>query len=80
MAKIEAKLEKWDDETTLRNFLKFFSRVRVSTEFVTNDVGFITHEQLNIRCGELVAVSPPIALSWPLEPVAYPEETKGALN
>lgn len=77
---LEEQIEGWSDIECLKHFLMFIPRVGIGTQFVQNDVGFITHQVMEIQCGDQVFVSNPRQLDWPLEPVAFPEEHKGRLN
>lgn len=77
---IEEQMQDWDDKECLRNFLRFIPRIGIGTQFIQNDVGFITHQVLEIQCGDQVFISHPRELDWPLEPVAFPEEHKEHLN
>lgn len=80
MPSIESQMDGWDDKECLRNFLRFIPRVGIGTQFIQNDVGFITHQVLEIVCGDQVFVSHPREMDWPLEPVAFPDEHKEKLN
>lgn len=77
---LESQIKGWSDVECITNFMKFFPRVGVSTEFIQNKYGFITHQTLNIQCGNNLVQAHPIELDWPLEPVAFPEEHEGKLN
>lgn len=77
---IEEQMQDWDDAECLRNFLRFIPRIGIGTQFIQNDVGFVTHQLLEIQCGEHVFISHPRELDWPMEPVAFPEEHREKLN
>lgn len=78
--KLEDMIEGWSDVECLQNFMKFFPRVGVGTEFIQDEHGFITAQVLHTQCGLNVVTSPPLPLDWPLEPVAFPEDYKKGLN
>jgi len=80
LSKIDKKLEEWDDEKTLENFMKFFDRVDVGTQFIQNDDGLLVAQVVVFRCGEKVVVSDPRELEWPLQPMPVPESFEGRLN
>lgn len=73
---INELMDGWTDKECLQNFCAFMPRVGVSAEHVQDEYGFITHQVLNIRCGDNLVSSPPLELDWPLEPVVFPEEYK----
>jgi len=77
---IEEQMEGWSDVECLTNFMKFFSRVGIGTEFIQDEHGFITAQVLHTQCGLNAVTSPPLPLDWPLEPVAFPEDYKKGLN
>lgn len=61
------KLHKMNDEECLTKFLEFLSeRVSLSSSFLIDDNDNITHQVLNIKCGEYVSVSEPEQLSIPM--------------
>lgn len=80
MAKIDKKIKEWDDEECLYNFSKFFERVGITTQFVQNDDGLLTHQVLTMQCGDKIIVSDPHELEWPLQLMPMPEALKGKVN
>ncbi len=80
MSKIDKKLMEWDDEECLNQFSKFLDRVGISSQFIQNDEGLLTHQLMLITCGEKVIVSEPLALEWPLQPLPMPEAFEGKIN
>ena len=65
-------IDEMTDAECLANFSQFLGRVRMATDFISDDNGFFTHEVLVVTCGELAVLSPPLRLPWPLEPVIEP--------
>lgn len=62
------KLKKMNDEECLTKFLEFLNeRVQLNTNFVQDpDTGLLTHQLIQITCGEFVTVSQPEPLEYPL--------------
>lgn len=77
---IENGLKDWTDEECLQNFSKFFGRVTLTTQFLQDEDGLLTHQVLVTSCGDKMLASAPQELGWPLQPAAFPEEHKGMLN
>lgn len=77
---IEEGLKSWTDEECLANFSKFFTRVSMTTQFVQDDDGLLTHQILTTACGDKYMASSPQELEWPLQPMPFPEDQKGMLN
>lgn len=71
---LEKQIETWTDEECLYNFTKFFGRVNMSTEFIQDEEGVITHEILHMFCGNKLISSGPQQLEWPVKPLALPED------
>lgn len=75
------KINKMSDEECLKKFLEFLeTRVSITTGFIPDEqTGNITHQVLQITCGEFVSVSQPQLLSIKLR-VATAEEQGELLN
>lgn len=71
----ELKISKMSDEDCLKKFLEFLeTRVTLDTGFVTDpDTGNITHQVVQISCGEYVTVSHPEPLAIALRPATGAE-------
>ena len=55
------------DEECLQTIIQFLEdRVSINTGFVANDEGILTHQVLQITCGEYHTVSQPQPLDMPL--------------
>lgn len=69
------------DEECLTKFLEFLeTRVSINTAFVRDDdTGNITHQIVEVRCGEYVSVSAPQPLEVALR-IADADETGVTLN
>lgn len=68
------------DRECLDKFLEMLGeRVGITTSFITSDDGNLTHQILQIRCGDLVSVSEPQPLQYPLR-LATAEEQGFTLN
>ncbi len=74
------QIEDWNDEQTLFNFSKFLEKVGISSQFIQDDEGLITHQVMTIQCGDKIIVSEPQELEWPLQPLPMPEAFVGKLN
>jgi hypothetical protein len=77
---IDSQIEKWTDEEVLFNFSKFFDRVGISTKFVQDEDGLLTHQVLTMICGEKAIMSEPQKLEWPLQPLPMPEAFEGKIH
>jgi hypothetical protein len=55
-------------------------RVGLTTEFVTQEDGMITHQMIIAVCGDKMIVSEPKELLWPLQMMPMPEALKGKVN
>lgn len=73
-------LDEWTDEECLNNAVKFFDRVDVSTKFIENADGLITHQLHLLIAGDKVLASDPVEFEWPLQRMPMPEAFVGALN
>lgn len=74
------KIKKMTDEECLQKFLEFLSeRVSINTLFVQDDADNLTHQILQIKCGEFVSVSEPEPLAVVLRP-ATGEELGATVN
>lgn len=75
------KLSKMTDEQCLEKFLEFLDeRVSITTHFIQKDEGEnITHQIMEIRCGEYVTASQPEQLSAVLR-VATGQEQGATVN
>lgn len=80
--KLEKKIDKWSDEKCLENFAKFLDRVSISTSFIQQEEGLLTHQIIVVRCGDKALTSDPQELDWPLQALPVPEAFKdiGAIN
>ena len=69
------KLKKMTDEQALAKFIEFLeTRVSITTGFAkTKQDGNLTHQFLQIRCGDLEVVSQPEELDVPLRMVTATE-------
>jgi hypothetical protein len=66
---LDELLQTWSDDEVLENFLKFFSRVSLGTDFEQTDK-IVTHEVLIMQCGDASVTSSPLPLAWPMRPVS----------
>lgn len=74
------KLHKMNDEECIAKFLEFLNeRISLSSSFLIDDKDNITHQVLNIQCGEYVSVSEPEQLSIPMR-LATAEEQGATIN
>ena len=75
------KTKKMTDEEVMHKFLEMLEdRVSINTGFVKEDAtGNITHQVVEIRCGEYVSVSQPEALAIKLR-VATGAEQGATIN
>ena len=75
------KIKKMTDEECLNKFLEFLNeRITLNTGFVRDpDSGNITHQVVQISCGDYVTVSQPEPLDIPLR-VATGEEIGATVN
>lgn len=75
------KIKKMNDEECLGKFLEFLeTRVSINTGFVRDEeTGNITHQIVEVRCGEYVSVSQPQPLEVALR-VADADELGVTLN
>lgn len=73
---IEDMIKTYDDEALLVEFVKFLDRIDVSTQFIQDSDGLLTHQVLFIKCGEKMANSDPMQLDWPLQPLPMPDAFK----
>lgn len=70
-------METGTDEEVLTEWAKFMGRVGISSQFIQNEDGLITHQVMVITCGDKMVVSDPQALEWPLQPMPRPEALGG---
>ena len=80
LSKIDKKIKEWDDTETLENFMKFFDRVDIATQFVQNDDGLLVAQVLVFKSGDKIVISDPSELEWPLQPMPIPESFEGRLD
>ena len=81
LEELEYKLdEKWDDEKILKAFTLFTPHVDISSHFIEDDDGLITHQLLMLKAGDLVLSSDPQPLDWPLTRLPVPDAFKGSIN
>lgn len=74
------KISELSDEDCLKKFLKMLdTRVGITTNFINNDDGYITHQVLRIRCGSFISVSQPQPLASIMR-LANAEELRETLN
>lgn len=78
--KLEKKIAEWSDEECLLNFGKFFERVSVTTQFIQDPQGLLTHQIITMVCGDKILLSEPSELEWPLQPLPMPEAFKDKMN
>ena len=76
---IEDGLKTWTDEECLINFSKFFERVSMTTQFIQDSDGLLTHQVLTTACGDKFMASAPQELEWPLQPMPFPRDTYGEM-
>lgn len=73
-------IEELSDEQCLKTVIEFLeNRVGISTGFVPREDGVLTHQVVQITCGEFVTVSTPQPLEVPLR-FATAEEQGILLN
>ena len=77
---IEDQIDSWSDEECLREMSKFLDRVDVTTKFVENQDGLITHQFVVLLCGDKAIASEPSEFEWPLQRMPMPEAFNGVLN
>jgi hypothetical protein len=80
MTTIEDGVNTWSDEECLSQLSKFLDRVTVTTKFVENEDGLITHQFVAIICGDKLLASEPSEFEWPLQRLPMPEAFQGTLN
>lgn len=68
------------DEEVLEAYFKFFHRVTISSQFISNDDDLLTHEVLAVRAGDAFILSEPQELEWPLQRLPMPEAFNGKFN
>lgn len=70
------KIKKMTDEECLKTFLEFLSeRVTINTGFVRDpESGNVTHQVIQITCGEFTTVSQPTPLEVVLRPATGTEQ------
>lgn len=67
------------DEELLSEIYKYFPRVSLSTEFIQQADGTITHQFMVVRCGDLGFRSAPQRLEFPMIPI-YPTLDEKEIN
>ena len=77
---IEDQIDSWSDEECLKEMSKFLDRVDVTTKFVENQDGLITHQFVVLLCGDKAIASEPSEFEWPLQRMPMPEAFTGILN
>jgi hypothetical protein len=77
---IDEGVETWTDEECLQQMAKFLDRVDVTTKFVENQDGLITHQFVVLLCGDKAIASEPSEFEWPLQRMPMPEAFTGVLN
>lgn len=75
------KIKKMTDEECIQKFLEFLEdRVTINTGFVRDpETGNLTHQVIQVSCGDLVSLSQPQPLEVILRP-ATGEETGATVN
>lgn len=75
------KIKKMTDEECLTKFLEFLEeRIEVTTGFIQEEeTGNVTHQVIQVKCGELISVSQPERLNVVLR-VATAEEQGALVN
>lgn len=75
------KIKKMNDEECIQKFLEFLDeRVTINTAFVRDpETGNLTHQIIQVSCGDLVSLSQPQPLEVILRP-ATGEETGATVN
>ncbi len=66
---LKKAIKEWDDEELMQMFALFLERVDVSSTFLRNEDGMLTHEALVFQSEDKVLISDPRELDWPLMPV-----------
>lgn len=77
---IEDMVDTYEDEALLVEFVKFLERIDISTQFIQDSDGLLTHQVLFIKCGDKTTNSDPMQLDWPLQPLPMPEAFKDKVN
>lgn len=75
------KIKKMTDEECIQKFLEFLDeRITINTAFVRDpETGNLTHQIIQVSCGDLVSLSQPQPLEVILRP-ATGEETGATVN
>lgn len=75
------KIKKMNDEECIQKFLEFLDeRITINTAFVRDqETGNLTHQVVQVSCGDLVSLSQPQPLEVILRP-ATGEETGATVN
>lgn len=75
------KIKKMTDEECIQKFLEFLDeRITINTAFVLDqETGNLTHQVVQVSCGDLVSLSQPQPLEVILRP-ATGEETGATVN
>ncbi len=75
------KIKKMTDEECIQKFLEFLDeRITINTAFVRDqETGNLTHQVVQVSCGDLVSLSQPQPLEVILRP-ATGEETGATVN
>lgn len=73
-------MNSWTDEECLTAFGTFLERVGVTSQFIQNDEGLLTHQVLITVCGDKVMTSEPQQLDWPLQELPMPESLKARMH
>jgi len=77
MKSLDKKLQNWTDEECLTEFSKFLKeRVSLSSQFIVNKEGLISHQVVTIMCGDKAFFSEPRELGWPLQQMPVPDALK----
>jgi len=71
--KLEKKIAKWSDEKVLETFYALLDRASISTRFIHDENGILTHHSIVVTSGDKFFMSSPQPVDWPLMPVPTPE-------
>ena len=73
LKKLMTGISEWSDEECLAVFSSFFERINLSSQFIENDDGLLTHQVMTIQCGDKIIVSDPSQFDWPLQVLPRPQ-------
>lgn len=72
----EQQVRGWTDEEMVLNLTRMLPRVKLDCHLIQDNDGFVTHQSILLRCGQVGIASAPQEFDWPMEPLPYTEDTK----